>query len=228
MSESIYNFLPKVQPIPIKNPLYKSNYKEKVKKDWKNSKSQNKTFGPIVIERKDQHHYLKCGQGLLKPVEPIKEEKIVLKGATFVGVQALPPLLERNHIKDNVELISQLHSKPEEEEKSFLTKKDYGKVPKYLLKRKLEPKPVKDDEKIPSDVIPSGYKLLNSVERQEMTVLLQSTLKSLTTDYGKLSLIIDTVPKKAKKVELESKIDEVESYLCELLGKKQVFIKLDE
>eukprot|EP00834_Sanchytrium_tribonematis_P001560 NODE_39_length_35218_cov_0.479655.p23 type:complete len:237 gc:universal NODE_39_length_35218_cov_0.479655:25000-24290(-) len=232
--ETIYSFLPKVEIKIEKPPLYKSTYKQKVRTDWTKSKKTKATFGPLQEERPHQSQFLKAGFGntrLLKNRKIVTEKHIkeVIKGPTFHDINNLPVQEEKDFIVSNIHAIETLETKRVDPEKCYLEKKDYGQVPEYLVKAKAAIIPPQSKKILALvDNAPIGYKYMPESERIETVSILEAKLKELNKEYGKLSLIIDTVPKKNKKINLENCIDEIESYLEELKSSKKILIRLDE
>ena len=230
--ESIYSFLPKAELKIAKPPLHQSSYKHKVREDWRKIKRQKATFGPIEEEKPHQSQYLKAGNGEVRFEKNRKKsigkhDRNVLKAPTFCEVNVLPELQVINHIKLNITSADHLVPKKQDKESFYVNKDGYGKVPHYLVLAKADSQ--RKQKSLPiveaKPQAPQGYSIMGDEERQETISLLTSKLKDLKNEYGKLSLIIDTVPKKNKKVSLENHIDEIESYLNELSSSKLVFIR---
>ena len=233
--ESIYSFLPKVEVKTIKAPLYRSQYRDKVKEDWKKIKKEMATFGPIVEERPHQSQYLKAGNGKArfeKNRKRILEKHVreVVKGPTYHDLNILPQPAFKDYIQRNITAADKLEPKREDPKSYYVDKPTYGQVPEYLVHFKSESKDNSlKSNKIENKIqVPQGYEIMQESERLESIALLEGKLKQLRNEYGKLSLVIDTVPKKNKKVTLENHIDEIESYLNELSSSKTVFIRVNE
>jgi len=64
--------------------------------------------------------------------------------------------------------------------------------------------------------------LLNKEERMRMADFLEEELKMLYTTYNGLSVVIDTISKKKRKDKLEYLIEEVESYIYWMKGKREI------
>jgi hypothetical protein len=82
----------------------------------------------------------------------------------------------------------------------YRKKTDYGKTPEYLAERKTELEKQHQDKKVAeqlaaANVAPTGFVVLPETERLAILSGLQSNLNKLNSDYGKMSLVIDTVPK---------------------------------
>jgi hypothetical protein len=96
--------------------------------------------------------------------------------------------------------------KPIDNTPSYRTKEDYGTVPTYLVKRKQE---VEErtlakaaEEGAEAEAVRSGVKdgMVPLPEEERLKILdgLKANWEKLNSDYQKLSLTVDTVPKIAR------------------------------
>jgi len=113
----------------------------------------------------------------------------------------------------------------EKEEMDFLAKKDYGKIPSYITKRKIEWAEKAEQERIEADrmKIPPGMKLMSEKERVETLTLLKDNASKLEDALGKMSITSDTLKTRQRKAELREKLQEVDSAV-KLFSKKHVFV----
>ena len=81
----------------------------------------------------------------------------------------------------------------------YIKKKDYGKAPSYLEDRKAAMKQQQEDDKQAElerqEEENKLYHLLSETDRIKILAGLKVKWEKLNTDYQKLSLTVDTVPK---------------------------------
>ena len=82
----------------------------------------------------------------------------------------------------------------------YRRKSDYGKTPEYLAQRKQElgqhqQQKQMAEQHAAASAAASGYVMLPENERLDILAGLQKNLDKLNTDFAKLSLVIDTLPK---------------------------------
>merc|ERR1739838_262509 len=80
-------------------------------------------------------------------------------------------------------------------QKSYVAKKDYGRIPDYLVKRRIEDAERKEQERIEAEkeTIPPGMRLMGEEERLETLKLLNENAAQLVDMLSKLSLTSDTL-----------------------------------
>jgi hypothetical protein len=82
---------------------------------------------------------------------------------------------------------------------SYRKKEDYGKAPDYLLKRKDQLKQQAIEkarhEKLAMESVKKDYIILPEEERLQILKGLQKNWEKLTSEFQKMPLVIDTVPK---------------------------------
>jgi len=112
-----------------------------------------------------------------------------------------------------------------EAEKDYTRKKNFGKIPDYLIKRRLEAEERKEAERLlaEQEVIPPGMKLMSEEERVSTLELLQSNADQLVDALSKLSLTSDTLRQRQREQGLREKLEEVEGAL-KIFRKKKVYI----
>ena len=111
-----------------------------------------------------------------------------------------------------------------------LLHKDYGKMPEYLEKRKLEIKEAKELEilKQREKKLPSGYKILSEDERQSRLSSLKNQKKELEEELFKLPIARLSMKQKKSKESLEKNLFDIEEKIYKLIGYKEVIIKDEE
>ena len=105
--------------------------------------------------------------------------------------------------------------------------KDYGKMPEYLEKRKIELKEQKEMEIIRQKErnLPSGFKLLSEEERQKRLNILKNEKIKLEEELYKLPIARISEKQKKLKAEIEKSLDEIDEKMYKLIGYKEVVIK---
>jgi len=123
----------------------------------------------------------------------------------------------------------QMHRKTEErKETKFVDKADYGKVPQYMIQRKLE-KEQKEREEIAEAErrkIPPGMRKMTEEERAETMHILECNKKQVIDAIKQLPLVIETPSMIRRQGELHKKIKEIESTMA-IFRKPTVFVAMD-
>lgn len=114
-------------------------------------------------------------------------------------------------------------------ETRFVRKKDYGRVPEYMVQRKLrrEQDEQKAMEEAEAAKIPAGMRRMTREEREETLQILAANKAQLLQQIKNLPLIIETPSMKRRQAALNRQMDDVEKNIV-LFGKPTVFIALDE
>lgn len=106
---------------------------------------------------------------------------------------------------------------------AYVQKKDYGKTPEYLQKKilqEIEFQKTDAHEKLEKKerdaLLKRGIIPLPETERLRLLQGLLENWEGLNRDYQKLSLVIDTLPKINRKVNLERKLKTVEDQMVKL------------
>ena len=112
---------------------------------------------------------------------------------------------------------------PPKKEVEYRKKRDYGKAPEYLVKRKME----KDEQEAQLQaeekhrlekeaMLRRGIIPLPEEERQRLLDGLRQNWDKLNGEYQKLSLTVDTLPKINRKVNLERQLKQLEDQMTKL------------
>lgn len=96
--------------------------------------------------------------------------------------------------------------------KAFIEKRDYGKVPQYLMERKMElaadyEARMKSKEEA---AIPAGMRMLPEEERLETLGLLEANRLEVEKQLQQLPILIETPGQVRRKDELERRLQEIE------------------
>ena len=112
---------------------------------------------------------------------------------------------------------------------SYLKKKDYGQTPGYLLKRRQENIEQQEQEKAAErarkEEENKRFTAMSEDDRLKILAGLQAKWEKLNSDYQKLSLTVDTVPKINRKVSMENQLKVIEQDI-EKFSQSKIFIKL--
>ncbi|XP_063777701.1 enkurin [Pseudophryne corroboree] len=94
----------------------------------------------------------------------------------------------------------------------YIKRKDYGSTPEYLVKRNEEVRKAQEeyDAYIKQRLKMGAMKQLSEEERQSMLEGLKKNWDELHHEYQRLSVVIDTPPKKAHKERLEAEMRQLE------------------
>jgi len=90
---------------------------------------------------------------------------------------------------------------------------DFGRVPQYLIDRKLEVAEQEAQQKRAAEEaqVPAGMRRMEEVERQRTLQLLQESARKIVQELGRFPLVIETQSKLRARQELEHKLAEVET-----------------
>lgn len=152
-----------------------------------------------------------------KPPVPAKDD-----------VAALPHKERKNVISKNIrEVCSAKPKREEKQEALYMEKKDFGKVPDYIINRKIELAMQAEQKKKEEEqkAIPPGMVLMSEEERQKTLELLYQNREKIENDMQHLPLTIETPSMINKQNQLFAKLKEVEDAI-KVFSRKQVFISV--
>eukprot|EP01084_Bolivina_argentea_P252740 424314_1 len=111
----------------------------------------------------------------------------------------------------------------------FVNKKDYGKVPDYIIQRKLEAVELeqKKMEEEEARKIPDGMRIMTEEERSETLKLLQQNKLKLIDSIKMLPLVIETPSMKKYESNLNKQLTEIEKTII-IFQKPTVFVAMNE
>lgn len=124
----------------------------------------------------------------------------------------------------------QMHRKKEEKkETKFVDKADYGKVPEYMIQRKLEKEQKEKEDLAEAErrKIPPGMRKMTEEERAETIHILECNKKEVMDSIKKLPLVIETPSMIRHQGELNKKFKEIESAMA-IFRKPVVFVAMEE
>ncbi|XP_053268624.1 enkurin isoform X2 [Pleuronectes platessa] len=228
--ESVYNCLPKTEVLTQKPSRYMSKFRQTVILEEKANKETMRTMGPAKVEvaspdqytkkhlkepklAKSEYFYQRHSCTVKKPPVPartdnpplgIHTKRDFIKTTTLVPMKPQPTCVDSKGHKQRLEN-SGLVPK-------YLKKKDYGEVPEYLIQRNEEKQRDQEDyENFVKDQKEQGaIKLMSDMERQALLADLKKNWDKLHHEYQGLSLVTDTLSKKAHKEKLEAAMKQLE------------------
>ncbi|TPX70868.1 hypothetical protein SpCBS45565_g01535 [Spizellomyces sp. 'palustris'] len=223
-SESVYKLIAVEEPVPPKAERYKSRFSGMAHEEFKKGKKSAASMGPLKVPVPDPKEFLKKGEretgaGFAPPQHP---DRTVRKAALPKEPGRLPSTSTKDFVRTNaLDNINSVAKKPPSPPASYLTKKTYGQVPPYLRQEDPVPHPSqslhaqshsKSDTRTRNQTIlqqlaherqqraeqEAGLVRLSETERLEILNGLHKNWQKLNSDYQKLSLTVDTVPKIAR------------------------------
>merc|ERR1711934_389806 len=233
--ESVYCLIPPVIEPPPKPPLYRSKYPGSVPAN----KKASATMGPLKVRAPEPDRYLKAyTREDNKLPEPRKfTYKDTMERKPGVPTRVEKPVMglvtSKNFITCNaVENILAVPKKTDVRQVSYMNKKGYGQVPKYLEKVKAEI----EDEYNYIQSMQEAYeeeggdgcrtRVLDNNQKMEMIEGLKTNWDRINKAYQTLSFTLDTPAKKQRKKEFEAQLEQIERDI-ERLSKRNVFVEED-
>ncbi|KAM8881456.1 enkurin isoform 1-T1 [Synchiropus picturatus] len=215
--ESVYNALVEEDDGVLESSLgYMSKFRPQVVQEHKQRKSPMKTMGPLKVDAPSPDKFLKKhskepklpgntlveGQRihiLRKPPVPGRKEKPIM------GIQS-----GTNFIKSNTVVVPRTMYRAIQA-RSYKKKKDYGEMPLYLVKRKLECERAQEEyEEELRRQEAEASKHLSKEEKENILEGLKKNWSILHHEYQRLPFIICTMVRQKRKEELENQLDQLE------------------
>jgi hypothetical protein len=167
---------------------------------------------PVMSERKPK----KATVQPQKPKQP-RKNRIVTKPPvppTAELPQDIRPVQEpRNYISANAKAVINAMPEQQGQEDAGMVKHDeFGRVPQYLLDRKIElaEQEAKQKKAQEDSLIPVGMKRMEESERLRTLQLLHDSCRKIVGELGRFPLVVETESRRRQKEELERKLKEVE------------------
>ncbi|KAI9220907.1 calmodulin-binding-domain-containing protein [Blastocladiella britannica] len=218
--ESVYDLIPIAVHPPPAAARHISRYAGEVRREYREGMKQMASMGKITVVGWGPERYLKKGEGeKVKPEVPKHQPDRSLRKAPLPGTPgAIPPPSGTDFIRSNRTTIGTSDpSPPPAAPRSFLRKANYGRPPAYLGPRKAEQMATRaaaeqagSDSRDNSDYEHGPMVALPESERMHILDGLRANWDKLNTEYQKLSLTVDTVPKIARKVNMEQQLKKLE------------------
>lgn len=224
--ESVYALIPEKIVTPPKSARYRSKYANQAREEYVQNRKESASMGPLKVKLSNPDSFLKSGEKT-NLVEIKHQPGFRKTNRVKSHVNSLPlekgVIIEKtakNYITQNaLENINAIAKKPLVNKVKYIAKKDYGKTPAYIQARMQELAVSKtlakqDMEQSNSHKMMDGKVILPETERVRILEGLKANWEQLNSDYMKLSLTVDTVPKITRKVNLETQLKTVEEYIA--------------
>ncbi|KAM4533627.1 enkurin [Odontesthes bonariensis] len=247
--ESVYNWIPEEEEKIEKPKRYVSKFRPAVVLESKVTKDARRMMGPAKLELPSPHKYLKkhskdpklsekpqpskdarstCACTEKKPAVPartdpppmgIQTKRDFTKTTIFVPVKPKPTYVDTN--KGHKELLENSGLVPK-----YLLKKDYGEAPLYLRQRNEAERRAQEenDRLIREEREQAAMHHLSDEERHAVLQDMKKNWDALHREYQGLSLIIDTLSKKAHKIRLEEAMKQLEQDISLFERCKTIYI----
>jgi len=216
----------------------KADYREPLDLSTKFKNIRSKVFTSTTEKAPTHTNYLKkrdidITSGNINEQAPERTPKTKRKAEVpRQTCNSTPPLRKesRNHVKENMKNIRKL-TKPKQkpaEEENFLHKKSYGKLPAYLVKRRIEMAEQKARKQFLEEQasLPEGMRLMDEEERLDTLVLLEKNKIEVERKLLQLPLIVETPGMKRKERDLREKILNIE-HAIKTFSKPMVYIQTE-
>ncbi|XP_071112020.1 enkurin-like [Haliotis cracherodii] len=232
---TIYNLIPVEEFKPPKDARHASKFKSTVRDEFKHNKADHKTMGqakvPVpttdnFLKKREKEPKLPTKQEYKYPDEERKKPPVPKKDdKPLMGLKTT-----KNFITNNaVENITSVPKKPEKKfadtrigdthalepsglEPHFIHKQEYGEVPTYLQRRKVEMDRAQEeyDQYVAEHFRRGAMRSLTAEERDAIIDGLKANWEDIHDQYQGLSVVTDTAPKKNRKERMEAQMKQLE------------------
>ncbi|XP_036935029.1 enkurin [Acanthopagrus latus] len=247
--ESGYSLVPREDFRAEKPPRYISKHRPAVVLEYKSTKDAMRTMGPAKVEVPLPDKYLKKHSKEPKLPEKTQDSKEARKSCN-VRKPAVPartdnPIMGLQTKRDFTKTTTAVTTKPKPTSvdsrnghkqllensglvPKYIKKKDYGEVPEYLQQRNEEEQRAQEayDRCVKEQREQGAMKHLSDEERQAVLEGLKKNWDELHHEYLGLSLVTDTLSKKARKERLEAALKQLETDINRLDRFKTVYIPI--
>ncbi|KAI8894814.1 calmodulin-binding-domain-containing protein [Globomyces pollinis-pini] len=225
LEESVYNLIPEEYIPPPKEKRYRSQYADQARKEYVSDTKKTASMGPAKLPVPAPNGFMKKRNGVPKVEISKGERDRVIRKAPLPEKNSAPiKPCTKNFIEQNaLDNINSMAKLGKGKSPMYLTKKDYGRTPDYLQKRIQEIEQaelqmanhlaLQQESKARDDLEDQGIVVLPDEERSRILQGLQANWEKLNKDYQKLSLTVDTVPKIARKVNMEQQLKQYEELI---------------
>eukprot|EP00794_Sanderia_malayensis_P003882 gene3882-4426_t len=241
--ESIYNLIPKVTEKPPKPAMHVSKFSSPAKKELNANKNASKTMGPAKVPLNDPSRFMRKHEKepklpdktafsysdsdrrkvpvpshAEKPVMGLKSNKNFITTNAVENIMSIPKKAAVNYADTRNGSTHALD--PSGLAPKYVRKKDYGKTPSYLTKRKEEVEQAQReyDEYVKESFRRGAMESLSDEERHSIIQGLKKNWEEIHHLYQGLSVVTDTAPKKNRKERMEAEMNQLERDI-ELLEK---------
>ncbi|KAI8814112.1 calmodulin-binding-domain-containing protein [Cladochytrium replicatum] len=222
--ESVYKLIPEHIPPPEKQKMYRSKFAKQARDEFFSGMKTAASMGPAKVKLGGPEEFVRRGdrERNAAPVTKFDPDRTIRKdpvpktpgkslGATgkdFINLNAL-------------EMINSAATRKIDNRPQYRFKKDYGKTPTYIQQRNADSERSRELHAAELEEMQQhslgkgkeGYVRLPEEERFRILGGLKANWEKLNSDYQKLSLTVDTVPKIARKVNMEQQLKQLESHI---------------
>merc|ERR1712228_40141 len=231
--------LEKENQAKLANMKKKSSKYSKIDSKLKQTMSANPSSASLARTQPNTNFLLKnkakiqCQSSLNSTIG--KKDKISTKRKAAIPTRAElniskeKSVEKKDFISMNKSNAEQLQNKRREEEQvQFVKKKDYGKVPDYIIKRKLAKEELEQKmmEEAEAAKIPQGMRIMTDQEKAETLEILEGNKKAVIEKIKHLPLVIETPSMIKHQQNLNKQVKEIEKTIA-LFQKPTVFVAMD-
>ncbi|ORZ34446.1 calmodulin-binding-domain-containing protein [Catenaria anguillulae PL171] len=238
--ESVYDLIPIAVTPPAKHARHVSKFAPLARQEYWSGTKPMASMGPLRVVSHGPERYLKRGDGdKLKPEVPKHHpNRSVRKAPLPEEPGVIPGPSGTDFIKSN--RATMVHSEPPAPApapRSFRRKANYGRAPTYLEQRKIELEQMQEAAYLESGAAELAAEgagagaggdmvLLPESERRAILEGLRANWEKLNSEYQKLSLTVDTVPKIARKVNMEQHLKRIEEDILRF-SHENIYVKFE-
>ncbi|KAL7752942.1 hypothetical protein RI367_001392 [Sorochytrium milnesiophthora] len=232
LDECVYDLMPIFVPPEEKPARHRSKFAGMARQEYRTGTKPMASMGPIKAVATGPDIYLKKGDGeKVKPeVRKGSPDRVVRKAPLPKDPGVLPEPSGQNFIKSNIVTnINSVAKPPPKEPRKYLRKTNYGKTPPFVSQRQEEAAEAERQAAAAAEYEAehaSGLVLLPEDERLRIVEGLQANWGKLNSEYQRLSLTIDTVPKIARKVNLEQQLKRLEKDI-QRFSQENIYVNLN-
>ncbi|KAI9175246.1 hypothetical protein H9P43_006607 [Blastocladiella emersonii ATCC 22665] len=220
--ESVYNLIPIAITPPPKPPRHVSKFAGMARTEYRSGVKPMASMGPLRVVSFGPERFLRKGDGEKLKVEIPKHQpdRTTRKAPLPDEPGNIPGPSGTDFIKLNRATMAYSEPPaPPAPPRSFLRKANYGRNPTYLDHRKEEAELTALQAEIeaheraahgPNGLGNNELVPLPEDERKHILDGLKANWEKLNSEYQKLSLTVDTVPKIARKVNMEQQLKRIE------------------
>lgn len=252
--ENIKHLIPRPKTPVVKPPMYRSIYTESVRRTYKSNNNCHKTMGYAEVELDPPSQFLKkhtrkemrpfveinktkcCARkSIQRPCDgaptnaskklPTKTPKNIRQTNIIDVIRRVPPL-PRHRVQDtrngHVIVLNEAGLEP-----TYVSKKNYGKTPAYIVKMYKEKEMAQLMETERKRAVKPPFRYLPEGERNEMLSGLKTNWAELHKEFLLLPMLTDTVPKMKRKTMLEKQLNNLEKDIDLLERNPSIYVCQD-
>ncbi|KAL4113086.1 hypothetical protein QTP88_016776 [Uroleucon formosanum] len=252
--ENIKHLIPRPKTPVVKQPMYRSIYTESVRRTYKSNNNCHKTMGYAEVELYPPSEFLKKhSRKEMRPFVEINKTKCCARksiqrpcdGAPTNASKKLPTKTRKNIRQTNIiDVIRRVPPSPKHRvqdtrnghvivlneaglEPTYVSKKNYGKTPAYIVKMYKEKEMAQLMETERKRAVKPPFRYLPEDERNEMLNGLKTNWAELHKEFLLLPMLTDTVPKMKRKTMLEKQLNNLEKDIDLLERNPSIYVCQD-